>query len=88
MSEVSRKSILSYRVTTPEERAKRKAEIEIRSERIIALRAQGLSYATIAIRLGLSAGSVSRIAREYSQQARDGRLSLNLGDLTIGGNGP
>ena len=32
------------------------------------LKAQGLNYAIIAYRLGLSASQVSKIAREYSQR--------------------
>jgi DNA-binding NarL/FixJ family response regulator len=69
MSKESKKRSLSYRVTTPEERAKRQAENEKRSERIMALEAQGLNYATIAVRLGLSASTVSRLAREHSRPA-------------------
>ncbi len=71
MSKESKKRSLSYRVTTPEERARREAEIERRSARIMALKARGLNYATIAIRLGLSASTVSRLAREYVERAHD-----------------
>ncbi len=71
MSRESKKKSLSYRVTTPEERIRREVEIEQRSARILALKAQGLNYATIAIRLGLSASTVSRLAREYVQSARN-----------------
>jgi len=71
MSKESKKRSLSYRVTTPEERIKRQAENEKRSERIIALRAQGLNYVTIALRMGLSTSTVSRIAREYSRQSHE-----------------
>ena len=71
MSKESKKRSLSYRVTTPEERARREAEIERRSAHIMALKARGLNYATIAIRLGLSASTVSRLAREYVEQAHD-----------------
>ncbi len=71
MSKESKKRSLSYRVTTPEERIKRQAENEERSERIIALRAQGLNYVTIALRMGLSTSTVSRIAREYSRQSHE-----------------
>ncbi|SCY57722.1 helix-turn-helix domain-containing protein [Microvirga guangxiensis] len=70
MSKESKKRSLSYRVTTPDERTRREAEIERRSERIMALKAHGLNYATIAIRLGLSASTVSRLAREYVQRAQ------------------
>ena len=62
---------MSYRVTTPEERARRQAELEWRSERIMALKAQGLNYVTIGNRLGLSSSTVSRIAREYAQRPHD-----------------
>jgi DNA-binding NarL/FixJ family response regulator len=71
MSKKSKKRSLSYRVTTPEERARRQAENERRSERIMTLKAQGLNHSTIAIRLGLSSSTVSRIAREHGQQVRD-----------------
>jgi hypothetical protein len=37
----------------------------------MALKAQGLNYTTIGIRLGLSSSTVSRVAREYSQHAQD-----------------
>ena len=57
---------MSYRVSTPRERAKRQAENEKRSERIMALKAQGLSFSIIAVRMGLSSSSVSRIAREHA----------------------
>jgi DNA-directed RNA polymerase specialized sigma subunit len=79
MSKESKKRSLSYRVTTPEERAKRQAGIEKRSERILALRAQGPNYATIGIRLGLSSSTVSRIARECIQQMRDQDLMAASG---------
>ena len=69
MSKESKKSSLSYRVTTPEERTRHEAVISRRSEHIMALKARGLNYATIAIRLGLSASTVSRLAREYAQRA-------------------
>lgn len=59
----------NYRVTTHEERARRRDENRKRKERIMALKAQGLNYATIGIRLGLSPSTVSRIAREFAQQA-------------------
>ncbi len=62
---------LSYLVTTHEERAKRRDEVRKRTERIMALKAQGLNYATIGIRMGLSPSTVSRIAREYAQQGPD-----------------
>ncbi|EIM29842.1 helix-turn-helix domain-containing protein [Microvirga lotononidis] len=71
MSRESKKRSLSYRVTTPEERARREAEIERRSSHIMALKARGLNYATIAVRLGLSASTVSRLAREYAQRAQN-----------------
>jgi transposase len=71
MSKESKKRSLSYRVTTPEERTRREAEIERRSAHIMALKARGLNYATIAIRLGLSASTVSRLAREYVERAHD-----------------
>lgn len=71
MSRESKKRSLSYRVTTPEERTRRREEVARRTERIITLKAQGLNYATIGIRLGLSPSTVSRIAREYTQQAHD-----------------
>ena len=70
MSRESKKRSLSYRVTTSEERAQRETEIERRSAHIVALKARGLNYATIAIRLGLSASTVSRLAREYTQRTR------------------
>ena len=54
MSKESKKKSLSYRVSTPEERAKRRAEINKRCEYIMMLKAQGLSYATIACRLVMS----------------------------------
>lgn len=59
----------NYRVTTHEERARRRDENRKRNERIMALKAQGLNYATIGIRLGLSPSTVSRIAREFAEQA-------------------
>ena len=68
MSKESKKRSLSYRVSTPEERARRQSEIEKRSERIMSLKAQGLSFSTIAVRMGLSSSSVSRIAREHARQ--------------------
>jgi DNA-binding CsgD family transcriptional regulator len=68
MSKESKKKSLSYRVSTPEERAKRQAEVNKRCEYIMLLKAQGLNYATIACRLGLSPSQVSKIAREYSQR--------------------
>ncbi len=71
MSRESKKKSLSYRVTTPEERARRQEEIARRTELIVTLKAQGLNYATIGIRLGLSPSTVSRIAREYTQPAHD-----------------
>jgi DNA invertase Pin-like site-specific DNA recombinase len=71
MSKEAKKRSLSYRVTTPEERARRQAENEKRSERIKTLKAQGLNYSTIAIRLSLSSSTVSRIAREHGQQVHD-----------------
>ena len=64
----SKKRSLSYRVSTPEERARRQSEIEKRSERIMSLKAQGLNFSTIAVRMGLSSSSVSRIAREHARQ--------------------
>jgi len=48
----------------------RQTELERRSERIVVLKAQGLSCATIGIRLGLSASTVRRIAREHSQKTQ------------------
>jgi hypothetical protein len=54
MSKESKKKSLSYRVSTPEERAKRRAEINKRCEYIMMLKAQGLNYATIAFRLVMS----------------------------------
>jgi DNA-binding CsgD family transcriptional regulator len=54
MSKESKKKSLSYRVSTPEERAKRRAEINKRCEYIMMLKAQGLIYATIACRLVMS----------------------------------
>jgi hypothetical protein len=57
LSEMSKKSkmkSLSYRVSTPEERAKRRAEITKRCEYIMMPKAQGLNYATIACRLVMS----------------------------------
>ena len=71
MSKESKKRSLSYRVTTPEERAQRQAENEKRSERIMVLKAQGLSFSAIAVRMGLSSSSVSRIAREHARQLED-----------------
>ena len=71
MSKESKKRSLSYRVSTPEERARRQSEIEKRSERIMALKAQGLNFSTIAVRMGLSSSSVSRIAREHARQLED-----------------
>jgi DNA-binding CsgD family transcriptional regulator len=65
MSKESKKKSLSYRVSTPEERAKRQAEVNKRCEYIMMLKAQGLNYATIACRLGLSLSQVSKIARDY-----------------------
>ena len=67
----SKKRSLSYRVSTPEERARRQSEIEKRSERIMSLKAQGLNFSTIAVRMGLSSSSVSRIAREHARQLED-----------------
>ena len=64
----SKKRSLSYRVSTPEERARRQSEIEKRSERIMSLKAQGLNFSTIAVRMGLSSSSASRIAREHARQ--------------------
>jgi hypothetical protein len=54
MSKKSKKKSLSYRVSTPEERAKRRAEITKRCEYIMMPKAQGLNYATIACRLVMS----------------------------------
>ena len=71
MSKESKKRSLSYRVSTPEERARRQSEIEKRSERIMVLKAQGLNFSTIAVRMGLSSSSVSRIAREHARQLED-----------------
>jgi DNA-binding NarL/FixJ family response regulator len=71
MSKESKKRSLSYRVTTPEERARRQSEIEKRAERIMVLKAQGLNFSTIAVRMGLSSSSVSRIAREHARQLED-----------------
>jgi DNA-binding NarL/FixJ family response regulator len=71
MSKESKKRSLSYRVTTPEERAKRQTENEKRSAGIMALKAQGLSFSVIAVRMGLSSSSVSRIAREHARQLED-----------------
>jgi DNA-binding NarL/FixJ family response regulator len=71
MSRESKKRSLSYRVRTAEERARHEAEIMKRTERIMMLKAQGLNYATIGIRLGLSPSTVSRIARECTRQAHD-----------------
>ena len=68
MSKESKKRSLSYRVTTPEERAKRQTENEKRSAGIMALKAQGLSFSVIAVRMGLSSSSVSRIGREHARQ--------------------
>jgi DNA-binding CsgD family transcriptional regulator len=68
MSKESKKKSLSYRVSTPEERDKRHAEVNKRCEYLMVLKAQGLNYATIACRLGLSPSQVSKIAREYSQR--------------------
>ena len=68
MSKESKKRSLSYRVTTPEERAKRQTENEKRSAGIMALKAQGLSFSAIAVRMGLSSSSVSRIGREHARQ--------------------
>jgi DNA-binding CsgD family transcriptional regulator len=65
MSKESKKKSLSYRVSTPEERAKRQAEVHKRCEYIMMLKAQGLNYATIACPLGLSPSQVSKIARDY-----------------------
>ncbi|WP_414470780.1 hypothetical protein [Microvirga sp. M2] len=62
---------MSYRVSTPDERAKRQAETAKRSERIAALKAQGLSNVTIGIRLGLSSSTVGRIARETGRRRHD-----------------
>ena len=67
MSKESKKRSLSYRVTTPEERAKRQTENEKRSAGIMALKAQSLSFSVIAVRMGLSSSSVSRIAREHAR---------------------
>ena len=71
MSKESKKRSLSYRVRSPEERARHEADLMKRTERIMMLKAQGLNYATIGIRLGLSPSTVSRIAREGIQQAHD-----------------
>jgi len=71
MKKESKRRSLSYRVSTPEERARRRAETDKRLERIVALKAQGLSFATIGIRLGLSSSTVSRIARERRQRQHD-----------------
>ena len=71
MSKESKKRSLSYRVSTPEERARRQSEIEKRSERIMSLKARGLNFSTIAVRMGLSSSSVSRIAREHARQLED-----------------
>lgn len=71
MSRESKMKSLSYRVTTHEERARRRDEIKKRTERIMALKAQGLNYATIGIRMGLSPSTVSRIAREHAQRAHE-----------------
>ncbi|MBM1173529.1 helix-turn-helix domain-containing protein [Microvirga arabica] len=68
MNKESKKKSLSYRVSTPEERAKRQAEVNKRCEYIMLLKAQGLNYATIACRLGLSPSQVSKIARDYVQR--------------------
>ena len=68
MSKESKKKSLSYRVSTPEERAERQTAVNKRCEYIMMLKAQGLNYAIIAYRLGLSASQVSKIAREYSQR--------------------
>ncbi|MBM6581719.1 hypothetical protein ILT44_16090 [Microvirga sp. BT689] len=68
MSKESKKKSLSYRVSTPEERARRQAEVNKRCEYIMQLKAQGLNYATIACRLGLSSSQVSKIARDYGQR--------------------
>ena len=68
MSKESKKKSLSYRVSTPEERAERQTAVNERCEYIMMLKAQGLNYAIIAYRLGLSASQVSKIAREYSQR--------------------
>jgi hypothetical protein len=54
MSKESKMKSLSYRVSTPEERAKRRAEINKRCEYIMMLKVQGLNYATIACRLVMS----------------------------------
>jgi hypothetical protein len=54
MSKEPKKKSLSYRVSTPEERAKRRAEINKRCECIMMPKAQGLNYATIACRLVMS----------------------------------
>jgi DNA-binding NarL/FixJ family response regulator len=82
MSSESKKKSLSYRVSTPEERAKRQAENARRSERIMALKAQGLNYATIGIRMGLSPSTVSKIARTQNQQAHD--QTSNISKQTSG----
>ncbi|QRM35963.1 helix-turn-helix domain-containing protein [Microvirga sp. VF16] len=87
MSKESKKRSLSYRVTTPEERARRRDETGKRTERIMTLKAQGLNYATIGIRLGLSPSTVSRIAREYTQQAHDERLLAASGTQMPGAAG-
>jgi hypothetical protein len=54
MSKEPKKKSLSHRVSTPEERAKRRAEINKRCEYIMMLKAQGLNHATIACRLVMS----------------------------------
>lgn len=71
MSKESKNRSLSYRVRTAEERARHEAELMKRNERIMMLKAQGLDYVTIGIRLGLSASTVSRIARERIRQAHE-----------------
>ncbi|MXQ10238.1 hypothetical protein [Microvirga makkahensis] len=61
--------ILDLSIKWLEERIKQSAEHEKRSELVTALRAQGIIYSTIGIRLGMSSSTVSGIAREHSRQA-------------------
>ncbi|MDG2570790.1 hypothetical protein P7L87_24885 [Vibrio parahaemolyticus] len=56
---------------SPEERDRHKAHVDKRTERIMALKAQGLNNTIIAARMGLSPSHVGKITREYSQKVPD-----------------